>query len=437
MRLRVRGGRRLAGQAAVPPDKSILHRALLLGALGRGRSRIWPLGQGEDNRSTLEALVAMGVVAEREADAVVLHGVGAPEGLRAPVDGSLDCGNSGTTLRLLAGVLAAAPGASVVLRGDASLSRRPMRRLKPLESMGARLVPEDPERFTPPLRVEGVRPRGCRHELAIASAQVKSALLLAGVFGEGRTEVIEPRVSRDHTERMLSARGVVLERDGEAPHRVALEGGQSWDNIDAEVPPDLSAATFLLVAAAVTGGEVRVRSGVNPTRAGALEVLGAMGLALRQSDRQDVGGEPVAELLAEGGAGLRATRIDGLRSLRAIDELPVLAGAAAFADGVSSIRDAADLKAKESDRIAETARMLRAFGAEVSVFEDGLDVVGGIPLRPASVHAAGDHRLAMTAVVVALGIEGESVIEGAEVIPVSFPGFVDALKGLGADIEPA
>lgn len=435
MRLRVRGGRRLEGEASVPPDKSILHRALILGALGAGPSRIRPLGHGADNRSTLDALVALGVMVRPDGDdGVVLSGVGSPAALRAPPGGTLDCGNSGTTLRLLAGVLAAAPGAAVRLVGDASLSRRPMRRLLPLEAMGARIVSESLEGFTPPIRVEGASLVGSNHELAIASAQVKSALLLAGAFAEGRTEVVEPRTSRDHTERMLSARGVRLERVGEAPHRVSVEGGQPLDAVDFEVAPDLSAATFLLVAAAVTGGRVQVRSGINPTRAGALDALRAMGLAVTEVDVGVLGGEPVATLIADGAGSLSGLEVRGSTALRAIDELPVLAAAALFAAGPTAIRDAAELKAKESDRIGETARILRAFGGEVEVRDDGLDVAGGKPLAPARVDAAGDHRLAMTAATVALGIEGESVIDGAEVIAVSFPGFVGALRGLGADL---
>lgn len=434
--LYVTGGRRLSGRAEVPPDKSILHRALMMAALGQGSSRIRPLGQGADNRSTAAVLTQLGVRIEAGEDEAVVHGVGGPGGFRAP-ERPLDCGNSGTTMRLMAGLCAAAPEVSVVFDGDASLRRRPMGRLRPLEAMGARLLPEEPgaEVLRAPFRVEGAILKGHEHVLSVASAQLKSALLLAGAFSEGETRVQEPRLSRDHTERMLSARGVSLRRQNlpGGGHEVRLEGPvEPWKNIDVEVPPDVSSAAFVLAAAAVAGGEVRVRTGVNPTRTGAFDVLRRMGLEIVEGPSEDAGGEPVAEIEARRTRPLSATHIAGELALRSLDELPVLAGVALFAPGVTRIRDARELRVKESDRIEAVASALSAFGGEVETFEDGLDVNGGHPLRPARVDAAGDHRIAMTGAIVGLGVEGTTVIEGAEVIGVSYPDFLYMLTELGA-----
>jgi 3-phosphoshikimate 1-carboxyvinyltransferase len=434
MRLRVRGGRPLAGEGRAPPDKSVVHRALILGALGAGPHRVEPLGAGADNLSTLRALRGLGVEAHVEDGAAVVEGVSAPSHLERP-DAPLDCGNSGTTLRLLAGVTAAAPGLRVLLDGDASLRRRPMERLRPLEAMGARLGAASP--LGVPLVVEGARLRGRRHELKVASAQVKSALLLAGLFAEGPTTVVEPRRSRDHTERMLLARGVDLTRedrsDGAHVVRVApLEA--PWSTPATEPPPDVSSAAFLLAAAAVTGGEVALETGVNPTRTGVLDVLEAFGAQLSRSAEREVGGEPRARVRCAGGS-LRGGRVDGELALRSLDELPLLAGVALFADGETVIADAAELRVKESDRVEATARVARAFGGEVETRPDGLVLQGGARLGPARVDAEGDHRIAMTAAIVALGIEGESVIEGADVIGVSFPDFAATLRDLGAQVE--
>lgn len=466
MRLRVRGGKPLAGEARVPPDKSILHRALLLGALGRGPGRVSPMGSGADNRSTLGALAALGVPARIEGDVALIEGVGGPSGLRSP-EGVVDCGNSGTTMRLLAGVLAAAEGLSVTLDGDASLRRRPMARLRPLEAMGARLRASDPRASPPsegdgsssapggaphgasqpvqdpgglraPFVVEGAALRGHDHRLEVASAQVKTALILAGLFAQGKTRVSEPRTSRDHTERMLAARGVRLEREvaPDGRHLVVVEPVvEPWSFPEALVPPDFSSATFLLAAAAITRGRVAVRTGVNPTRTGALDALAAMGVVCALRDEAEEGGEPVATVEAEASGKLRAHAIRGEEALRAIDELPVLAGLAAFAEGTTVIADARELRVKESDRIAAVARALSAFGARVEPQADGLIIHGGGSLAPATVDAEGDHRIAMTSVVVALGIPGESTVEGAEVIGVSFPGFEDTLRALGADVR--
>lgn len=437
MRLEIRGGGRLRGQAEVPPDKSILHRALILGALGTGTSRIHPLGQGADNRSTLEALRQLGVRIDVDGDTAVVHGVGGPRALRPPSD-VVDCGNSGTTMRFLTGVCAGIPNGETRFDGDASLRRRPMGRLAPLEAMGAELLGRTREgKLTPPFGVRGAELEGTHHELEVASAQLKSALLLAGAFGKGRTTVVEPKTSRDHTERMLRARGVAL---GERQHadgrnEVSVDGPVTWTNIDAAVPPDASSAAFLAGAVAVAGGRVRVRTGVNPTRTGGLDALEGMGLSLRREGNEDWAGEPTAELMAEHTGALQGVEISGELTLRAIDELPLLAAVAAVAEGPTTIRDAEELRVKESDRIEAMTAALVSFGVEVASRPDGMVVTGGRPLHPGRVEPDGDHRIAMAGAVLALGVEGLSVIEDAEVIQVSFPGFLDTLRALGADVR--
>ena len=451
MKLHVRGGQKLEGSGTVPPDKSILHRACMLAALGEGRCRVAPLGAGADNRSTLSVLEALGAEVVIDGDAATIVGVGGPKGFRAP-EGALDCGNSGTTIRLMSGILAACEGLEVTLDGDASLRRRPMARLRPLEKMGAVLRPASAETgssirgaaenevkdpLRPPFTVVGAKLAGTEHVLPMASAQLKSALLLAGLWAEGPTTVIEPRTSRDHTERMLAGRGAKLSRDvdAEGRHRVRLEPlERRWRLEEAEVAPDFSAATFLLAAAAIGGGEISVRSGTNPTRTGALDALRGMGLDIEERDPSDAAGEPIATLVARPGPKLAGRRIAGEEALRALDELPMLAGLALFAEGETVIADAAELSAKESDRIAEVVKVLRAFGGEVEARADGMVIRGGAPMHPATVDAAHDHRIAMMAAVVAMGISGTSTITGAEVIGVSFPDFVETFGGLGAEL---
>lgn len=431
-RLRVQGGRRLAGRVAPPPDKSITHRALILAALAEGRSVIRGLGFGADNRATARVLGALGVCIRAEGAMTQVLGVGGPLGL-TPSAAPLDCGNSGTTMRLMAGVLAACPGRHELV-GDASLSRRPMARLRPLEAMGARLEGQG-ARCTPPLAVIGEALVGAEHRLEVASAQVKSALLLAGAFAtQGATVVHEPGPSRDHTERALGALGVDVEVDGLRVEVRPVE--RPWPAFDARVPPDFSSAAFLLAAGALTGGAVEVETGVNPRRTGLLDALEAFGIGIRRVEARPpaFGDEPVAVLAAEAPP-IRGAHIRDPVSLRAIDELPLIAAVAACAPGPSTIRDAAELRVKESDRIEATAAVLRAFGVEVETHADGLDVAGGGPTRGAQIDAAGDHRIAMTAAVLGLVAPGETEITGADVIDVSYPGFHEVLRHLGGAVE--
>jgi 3-phosphoshikimate 1-carboxyvinyltransferase len=436
--LRVVGpARPLAGDARVPGDKSVGHRAVLLAGIAVGRSRLSGLSGGEDNLRTVAALRALGVrIVEREG-ALEIEGRGL-DGLAPPRE-PLDCGNSGTSLRLLAGLCAARPF-ETVLTGDRYLRARPMRRIaEPLRLMGARVDgatgPKEGEVY-PPLRVSGGALRGIRHESKVASAQVKSALLLGGLAADGATTVVEPERSRDHTERMLVHLGAPLTVRG----REVILDPTGWDRrLTAQpltVPGDLSSAAFLLGAATIVrGSRVVVRAvGVNPTRTGFLDALGKMGGRLQRTDERLVGGEPVCDLYAEA-ASLRGLTIAGELAVRSIDELPLLAALAAHAEGTTTLRDAAELRVKESDRVATTVGMLRALGVSAEELPDGLVVQGGA-VRAGVVDSHGDHRIAMAAAVCALGAAGETVIRDTANIDTSFPGFAATLAALGADLMP-
>lgn len=436
--LRVKGGASVRGEASVPGDKSISHRAIILGALAEGETRVTNLSPGEDNRRTVDAFRAMGVAIseerdEREQGAVTVNGAGL-RGLRKP-PGPIDCGNSGTAMRLLAGVLAGQPFETTLV-GDASLSRRPMRRVaEPLRLMGARVegAGDDAGEVRPPLRVEGPAGgealRAIDYVSPVASAQVKSAVLLAGLYAGGVTSIVEPAPSRDHTERMLGAFGAELRVEG---RRVSLRGGPRLRGCAVEVPGDLSSAAFLLVAALVTsGGEVLVRRvGVNPTRIGVLDILRRMGARIEVTGAGEAGGEPVADLLARASE-LRAVEVtDPELVVRSIDEFPILCVAAACAKGVTRIRNAAELRAKESDRIAAMAEELGKLGVHIRTLPDGADIEGGAPLKGARCRSHGDHRVAMSLAVAGLAAEGETVIEDSAMVATSYPGFAATLERL-------
>lgn len=442
----------LRGAVRTPGDKSIGHRALMLSSIAEGVSRVRGLSRGEDNMRTRRALERMGVrMVDRDDGSVLIHGVGL-DGLRA-ADGPIDCGNSGTTMRLLAGLLAGQPFASTLL-GDASLSRRPMGRVcKPLRSRGAKIdghfVAERNDEFAP-IEIRPMRKDLGLSEIEfhspVASAQVKSALLLSGLYASGSTTIIEPVLSRDHTERMLAAMGAPIATLGPV---VQLDP-HGWDYklnpLDVTIPSDISSAMFVLVAGAlVPGSRVGVRGVcINRTRTGALDVLRDMGCAALWLPKGDEGGEPVADLFVSERSGeLRlGARVGGETAVRAIDEIPALVAASASVAHVSEFRDLKELRVKESDRIESLANMLRAFGREVQVLEDGLVFEGGT-LRPTWVDSQGDHRIAMAAALMALRATGEpthgsvggaTVIEDTECVATSFPGFVTVLRGLGADI---
>ncbi|HOX25775.1 MAG TPA: 3-phosphoshikimate 1-carboxyvinyltransferase [Candidatus Krumholzibacteria bacterium] len=426
MRLVVKQCERLAGELRMPGDKSVAHRVLILGALADGAMRIRGLPQGGDVASTRRCLEALGAgfVAEAGGLRVV-----PPDSWRRDV--RLDCGNSGTTTRLLAGVLAGL-GVPAVLDGDASLRRRPMSRVtEPLARLGAR-VTSNPDGLLP-LRIEaGDGPlRGARIDVAVASAQVKSAILLAGLFAEGETTVVEPAPTRDHTERLLAAMGADVRRDGLAITVRGNESGANLRGLDLDLPGDISTAAFFLVAATlVPDARVTLRGvGTNPTRTGVLDALAAMGARIKITGKRDAGGEPVADLTVKT-APLRATTVEGALVPRLIDELPVLAVLATQAWGTTLVRDAAELRHKESDRIATTVSQLRQLGAEIDEHRDGFSIHGPTPLHGGEVTADGDHRLAMALAVAGLVATGETVITGAEAAAVSYPAFWEDLAQL-------
>jgi len=420
---------RVDGEVRVPGDKSISHRALILGALARGRSYLGGIAPGDDVAHTVSCLQGCGVFIRVHGDGrAMIEGNGPEQALRAPA-GRLDCGNSGSTMRMLAGALAGHP-ITAGLDGDASLRRRPMRRVAtPLREMGAevRLSPEG----TAPMTVEGRRPlRAITYEPAVASAQVKTAVLLAGLFADGPTSVVEPAPSRDHTERLLGLCGVeVIRSEG----RVTVRPG-AVQPFGLSVPGDISSAAFFLcLAAAREGWRVSCPElGLNPGRDGILEVLRAMGATVEVTAGEAAGGvEPVGDVEVRGGP-LRGTRIEGALVPRLIDELPVIAVLATQAEGVTEIRDAAELRAKESDRIADLAAGLARMGASCETLPDGLVIEGPTRLSPAPVDAAGDHRLAMAfAVAASLAFgTGTTRIAGAESVAISYPGFFEDLAGL-------
>jgi 3-phosphoshikimate 1-carboxyvinyltransferase len=429
MRIRVSPVRRLAGRVVVPGDKSISHRAALLGALARGRTEITGFLEGEDCLATLKAVRALGVEVTRKAPGHYLVDGAGLDGLAEPED-VIDCGNSGTGARLLVGVLAGQPFWSV-LTGDESLRSRPMDRVaEPLRRMGATVVGRR-EGSRLPLAVRGARPlKALTYASPVASAQVKTALLLAGLWADGPVTVREPAPSRDHTERMLGGFGARLAVGLEG---VTLTPGVELTGQPVAVPGDISSAAFFLVAAAaMSDADVTIAHvGTNPTRTGVLEVLAAMGAAIRPQAASGPGSavEPAADLAVRGGP-LRGTGIGGAMIPRLIDEVPILAVAAALAEGPSEIRDAAELRVKESDRVRAIAAELGRMGARITERPDGLRIEGGTRLRGAMVGSGGDHRMAMALVIAGLLADGETVVEDTECIATSFPGFLTAVNDL-------
>ncbi len=419
----VQPGGRLAGRLRVPGDKSISHRAIMLGAIADGVTRVEGFLEGEDSLATLAAFRSMGVRIEGpDAGRVVIHGVGL-RGLRAPV-GPLDLGNSGTSMRLLAGLLAG-QGFAVTLVGDASLSKRPMRRVTgPLATMGARV--EAAGEGTPPLAIHPVAGlRGIDYPMPVASAQVKSCLLLAGLYAEGETCITEPAPSRDHTERMLAGFGYPVRRSGS---RVCVRGGGRLTATAVDVPADISSAAFFLVGASIAAGSdlVLEHVGVNPTRTGVLDILGLMGADVTRENERLAGGEPVADLRVRA-ARLRGAVIPPELVPLAIDEFPAVFVAAACADGETVVTGAEELRVKESDRIQVMADGLRALGVDARPTPDGMVIRGG-RIGGGRVDSRGDHRVAMAFAMAALRAEGEVVVDDCANVQTSFPGFA-ALAG--------
>jgi 3-phosphoshikimate 1-carboxyvinyltransferase len=436
----------LLGTARIPGDKSVGHRSLLFGALADGPVTIQGLSGGKDNQRSRHAMAAMGVrIEDLPTGQVRVHGVGV-DGLQAP-ERTIDCGNSGTTMRLLAGLLAAQPFDSI-LAGDDSLSVRPMRRVAdPLMEMGAKISGPSgkvADEMYPPLQITGLtqqRLHGIRYEQPVASAQVKSALLLAGLFADSATEVIEPGQSRDHTELMLAKMGAPIVVDG---NRIRIDP-VGWDRklgaSEIQVPGDPSSAAFL-IAAALVGGVERMSVNhvcVNRRRTGFLDVLSNLGALVEQESRSEGAGDPVADLVVSHGAAdrLAGTVISGDLTVRSLDELPILAVVAARATGTTDFQDAKELRFKESDRIATTCSMLRKLGVEVDERPDGFSVEGlaGAPFQACEIDAHGDHRIAMSAVIAGLGADGPVRVNDVDNVATSFPTFVTTLTELGATLS--
>jgi 3-phosphoshikimate 1-carboxyvinyltransferase len=419
------GPRPLRGRLRVPGDKGMSHRALLFGAMADGRSRISGLAGGEDVGRTRVALDQLGVDVATDATGALAVGGKGVDAFREP-DAAIDCGNSGTAMRLLAGLLAGRPFRTT-LTGDESLLERPMARVvEPLRAMGAHLDGRAGGTL-PPLTVHGGDLVGCVHHLSVASAQVKTALLLAGLQATGTTEVVEPAPSRDHTERMLTALGAPIARVDERAVRVTAGAPSPFEFA---VPGDPSSAAFWAVAATITPGSELVIEDValNPSRIAFVDVLLRMGAAVEVVTTDERLGEPVGELRVTSAA-LRGTIVEGAEVPGVIDEIPVLAVAAASADGVTEFRDAAELRVKESDRIATVTELLTRLGAAVEQGDDHLVVRGG-GLHPGDVDSHGDHRIAMAGAVAAGAIHGETRVRGWRAVATSYPEFVADLATL-------
>jgi 3-phosphoshikimate 1-carboxyvinyltransferase len=408
----------------VPGDKSISHRAVLFNALGEGEARISNFSPGADCESTIGCLRSLGVEIERDVDCVRIKGVGLG-GLREPTD-VLDCGNSGTSMRLLSGVLAGS-GVFAVLSGDGSLRRRPMARVvEPLRRAGAAIDGRDGGRLAPLVISPVTRLTGVEHRLNVASAQVKSALLLAGLFAHGETSVVEPAPTRDHTERLLKAMGADLRQNADT---ISLTPGRGLQCVDVQVPGDFSSAAFWLVLGVLhPAAEIRIRDvGLNPSRTGLLTILQRMGANVELENKRDVAGEPVADLVARSSQ-LHATRVGRDLVSLAIDEIPLVALLGLFADGETVVQDAAELRAKESDRLAVVAEGLSNLGADIESTDDGWRIRRS-RLETGRADSRGDHRMAMLfALAGALGDGAE--IAGADSVSISYPSFWADLHAL-------
>lgn len=432
--IRVKRAPILETEITVPGDKSISHRAIMMAALSNGVCRITNFLEGEDCLSTASAFRQLGVTIDQsEPGLVVVQG---SRGVFSAPSEVIDCGNSGTTMRLMAGLLSAQPFVSR-LSGDPSLSKRPMRRvIEPLQEMGAQITAEGPGE-TPPLVITGGSLKGISYRTPVASAQVKSAILLAGLFAQGTTTVTEPAPSRDHTERMLEYFLVNLRREeirtdknrrgGE--RRVTLAGQQRLESRDFAVPGDISSAAFWMVAAASQpGSRLLIKNvGLNPTRTGLIDVLVRMGARIREVVEVVEQCEPSGTIDIKGTT-LRGTVIEGDEIPNVIDEIPILAVAGALAEGTTIIRDAKELRVKETDRLAAVASNLRLMGADVTEFEDGLEIRGGKKLKGARMPSYGDHRIAMAFAIAGLFATGETVMEDTACVATSYPGFETTLK---------
>jgi 3-phosphoshikimate 1-carboxyvinyltransferase len=424
----IRPARRIRGSVQLPGDKSISHRYAMLAGIAEGPSRLENYSTGADCASTLGCMRSLGVTWQRKADQNVIEIQGKGLALSEPTT-PLDCGNSGSTMRMLSGIVAGQSFTSEMI-GDESLSRRPMERvIKPLSAMGARI---ESQHGKPPLRITGGGLKPIDYKMPVASAQVKSCLLFAGLFADGETRVEESIRTRDHSEVALRAFGVQLERKSVGSGgEVRIRGGQHLRGIEARIPGDLSSAAFFLCAAALfPDSELTVSNLLmNPTRARLLDILMQMGLRISVTQLEEINGELVGSLQVSGGR-LKGATIAGADSATLIDEIPVLAAIAPFTEQGIEVRDAKELRVKESDRIASVATNLRLMGAQVDEREDGLKIPGGQHLHGAELESFGDHRIAMAFAIAALRAEGETQISGAETAAISYPAFFETLEAL-------
>ncbi len=418
----MRPARTVRGSVQLPGDKSISHRYAMLSGIAEGPSRIENYSTGADCASTLGCMRSLGVTWEKKHDIVEVQGRGL---ILATPATPLDCGNSGSTMRMLSGIVAAQPFTSEMI-GDESLSRRPMERvIKPLTDMGAQIESAEGK---PPLRISGGHLKAIDYKMPVASAQVKSCLLFAGLFAYGETRIAEPLRTRDHGEVALRAFGAKLDRRG---NEVSVRGGQRLRGLEARVPGDLSSAAFFLCAAALFPGSELIIPNLlmNPTRARLLDVLMQMGLSISVTQLDEIHGEMVGSLQIQG-AKLKGGTIAAADSTALIDEIPVLAAIAPYFEQGLEVRDARELRVKESDRIAAVAKNLRLMGAQVEEREDGLKIPGGQSLHGAELDSFGDHRIAMAFAVAALRAEGETQISGADCAGISYPAFFSTLDEL-------
>lgn len=415
----------LQGELSIPGDKSISHRAVMFGALAKGTTHISNFLSGADCLATIDCFRKMGVKIEQKGTDVTVYGNGL-HGLKQPED-MLDAGNSGTTTRLISGILAG-QDFEVTLSGDESLNKRPMKRIMtPLKEMGADIESLNGNDCAP-LLIRGAKLKGIHYDSPVASAQVKSCALLAGLYADGKTSVTEPILSRNHTELMLRSFGVKVESEGTTATITPPEEMYASDIV---VPGDISSATFFIVAGLITPNScIRLKNvGINPTRDGVLRVCKDMGADVTLENIVDNGGEPTADIVVKTSK-LKGTVIEGAVIPTLIDEIPVIALLAAFAEGETIIKDAAELKVKESDRIALTVDNLVKMGADAKATEDGMIIQGGKSLHGASIHCKYDHRIAMTFSIAGINADGETIIEDAECINVSYPEFYKQLSSL-------
>jgi 3-phosphoshikimate 1-carboxyvinyltransferase len=410
------------GEIALPGDKSISHRAVILGSLADGVTNVEGFLKSEDTFSTISAMKLLGADIGWQDEILKIKGSGL-HGLKEPED-VIDAGNSGTTSRLLIGLLSAQNFSSTIT-GDKYLQKRPMDRvIKPLRKMGAQIQAKDDSKL--PVSIEGTRLTGISYKMPVASAQVKSSILLAGLFAEGQTEVIEPAATRDHTEIMMKYLGIDLSVKGNS---IKISKSDGFDSADISIPSDFSTAAFFIVAALINpDSEILIKNvGINPYRTGALEILKAMGGNIELINKRHVSGEPVADIVAKSSL-LSAVKIGGDMIPKAIDELPIIAVAACFADGTTTITDAGELRVKETDRIKATVCELKNLGADIEELSDGMKIEGREQLTGSECTSWGDHRIAMSVAIAATRAKGQTMIEDSDAVAVSYPQFFETLR---------